>query len=207
MLNFFDRCQIFLRGAKFFWHGVKFCWYGAKFFWYGAIFFYNTVLYQGLKNDKFYWEFINTLRKVGIVTINVFLSPYSQTYKGLTAIVWMIAFLRIQIFLDPYKLKINNHWEYLSYSASWVTLFGGILFVTDVTRVQLIDVWMFIFIIIINIYFILFWMHLMLLNFNKYSWARKLSNYILMILMKKGEGHKLHYIKIFNFIRILLYLL
>ena len=43
---------------------------------------YFIGLYQGLKNDKFYWELVNTLRKVLIVCSNVFLAQYSMFYKG-----------------------------------------------------------------------------------------------------------------------------
>ena len=48
---------------------------------------YFIVLYQGLKDDRFYWEFVNTFRKVLIVCINVFLSSYSLFYKGVWAII------------------------------------------------------------------------------------------------------------------------
>ena len=154
---------------------------------------YFIVLYQGLKNHAFYWEFINTFRKLGIVTINVFLSTFSQTYKGLSAIILMVTFLRIQIVLAPYKLDVNNHWEYISYASSCLTLFAGVLFVSDVKRVGLIDVLVFILVVVFNIYFILFWSYLMLFNFHKFSFARKLTSYLRMILMRKNENNKLQY--------------
>jgi len=38
---------------------------------------YFLVLYQGLKPDKFYWEFFNTLRKFVILSATVFMSSES----------------------------------------------------------------------------------------------------------------------------------
>ena len=152
---------------------------------------YFIVLYQGLKNDKFYWEFVNTSRKVAIVTINVFLSQYPQFYKGASAIILMVIFLRIQLHLDPYKLFANNECEYLSFVASCTTLFGGILYVTDVVRVGAVDIIAFIVIVIVNIYFILFWSYLMSFNFHRFSWARKFTLYLEKLLMRKDESRRI----------------
>ena len=69
---------------------------------------YFIVLYQGLKDDKFYWEIVNTGRKVLIVSINVFLSSYPLFYKGAVAIILLIVFIRIQIRLRPFKMEGNN---------------------------------------------------------------------------------------------------
>jgi hypothetical protein len=35
-------------------------------------------LYQGLKSNRFYWEFVNTFRKLLIILLNVFLSTYED---------------------------------------------------------------------------------------------------------------------------------
>jgi hypothetical protein len=77
---------------------------------------YFIVLYQGLKDDKFYWEIVNTVRKVFIVSINVFFSSYPLFYKGAIAIILLIAFIRIQIKLKPFKMEGNNEWELLSFT-------------------------------------------------------------------------------------------
>jgi hypothetical protein len=47
---------------------------------------YFLILYQGLKPKTFYWEFINTMRKMLILSLNVFLNAYSSYYRILSAI-------------------------------------------------------------------------------------------------------------------------
>ena len=100
---------------------------------------YFIVLYQGLKDENFYWEIVNTIRKVLIVTINVFLSRYPLFYKGALAVVLMIFLARVQIQLQPFKLKVNNECELLSFSASIVTLLAGLMYVSDTPRVAIVD--------------------------------------------------------------------
>jgi len=42
---------------------------------------YFLVLYQGLKTDKFYWEFANTMRKVAIMMINILMFSMKAQYR------------------------------------------------------------------------------------------------------------------------------
>ena len=148
---------------------------------------YFIVLYQGLKDDRFYWEFVNTLRKVIIVSINVFLSGYSLFYKGVSAIILIIVLVRIQMVLDPYKLKVNNEWELASFTAAGMTLYGGLLYVSDVKRVDVIDVVAFILILVVNIYFILLWVYLMSFSFDRFKYVRILSNVLRTLLWRKND--------------------
>ena len=148
---------------------------------------YFIVLYQGLKDNRYYWEFVNTFRKVMIVSINVFLSSYALFYKGVSAIILIMILLRIQLNLDPYKLNVNNEWEYWSYTSSLITLFGGVLYVTDIQRVGFIDIFVFIVIIVINFYFLLLWTYLISFSLHKFLIMRKFTNYLRLILMRKTE--------------------
>ena len=77
---------------------------------------YFILLYQGLKNDKFYWEIINTLIKVLVVTINILMSMFPSVYKGATAILILIFISRVQMRLRPYKRSVNNEIELLAYT-------------------------------------------------------------------------------------------
>jgi len=43
---------------------------------------YFIVLYQGFDDRRYYWEIVNTLRKIVVVIINVFLANYNIFYKG-----------------------------------------------------------------------------------------------------------------------------
>ena len=131
---------------------------------------YFIVLYQGLKSDKFYWELVNTLRKVLIVCSNVFLAQYPMFYKGVLAIIIIILMYRLQLYLRPYKLEENNEVENLSYLASCVTLYGGLLFINEEERGnEVIDLMAFILIVLFNAKFLILWAYLMLKTQNKYE--------------------------------------
>ena len=58
---------------------------------------YYLMLYQGLKPNWFYWEFMNTIRKMIILLINVFLSTYSLFFRILPLVILLILFFRIQL--------------------------------------------------------------------------------------------------------------
>ena len=45
---------------------------------------YYLMIYQGFKTNRYYWEFVNTIRKVGILSVNVFLSTQSIYYPLLS---------------------------------------------------------------------------------------------------------------------------
>ena len=69
---------------------------------------YMIVLYQGFNEDKYYWELLNVVRKVMIVSINVFLSRLGSFYKGMSGVITLIVFTRVQLYLRPFKNPLNN---------------------------------------------------------------------------------------------------
>ena len=89
----------------------------------GRIKLYMLVLYQGLKQKVFYWEFVNTIRKTSILMINVFLSSTSINYQVFVSVLVLIGIIRIQEKLQPYKLKCNNEIEIQGTIAGTITLF------------------------------------------------------------------------------------
>jgi hypothetical protein len=64
---------------------------------------YFLFLYLGLKDNVYYWELINTIRKILLLSANAFLTTVSNNYKGLAAVIILIFALRIQQRLLPYK--------------------------------------------------------------------------------------------------------
>ena len=158
---------------------------------------YFIVLYQGFDDRRYYWEIVNTLRKIVVVIINVFLANYNIFYKGAWAIIVLLIMSRIQIYLKPFKLETNNEWELMSYTgkfslgnlliylASTLTLFWGLMYAADVSRVGFVDFFAFVCIIIINIYFILFWVYLMCLNYSNYTYVMRILNILKTILRRK----------------------
>ena len=55
---------------------------------------YFLIFYQGLTQEEFYWEFINTVRKFLMVAINVFMSTVPLVYAAITAVIALIALVR-----------------------------------------------------------------------------------------------------------------
>jgi hypothetical protein len=47
---------------------------------------YLLVIYQGLKPEVFYWEFVNTARKFMLLSLNAVLFSYSPNYRILIGI-------------------------------------------------------------------------------------------------------------------------
>ena len=123
------------------------------------------MIYQGFKPSTFYWEFINTARKVLILSINVFLSTFSLYYRVLPILVLLLVFFRLQIRLQPYKLPLNNVLERAEVIAGTFTLYGGLLYIGKFDF-ALFNVIVFAIIILVNIYFVVFWLNCMLATFQ-----------------------------------------
>ena len=89
---------------------------------------YYLILYQGLTRQVFYWEFVNTIRKVIIIGFNTILSVISLTYRLFLCVVLLIIVERLQQKLKPYKLKENNRTEIKAIVAGAIVLFSGLVF-------------------------------------------------------------------------------
>ena len=72
---------------------------------------YYLILYQGLTRKAFYWEFVNTCRKIIIIALNAVLSLLSITYRLLMCIILLVFVERLQRRLSPYKSRENNEIE------------------------------------------------------------------------------------------------
>ena len=84
---------------------------------------YYLILFQGLRREVFYWELINTIRKVLIVSLNTILSVIPLEYKILLGIILLIIIVRIQIQVRPYKMKVNNDLEIISIVSGMLVLY------------------------------------------------------------------------------------
>ena len=89
---------------------------------------YLLMLYQGLNKNRFYWEFINTMRKSLLLSISVFMSTVSLYLRILTATLLMIVFFRLQNKLRPYKLMRNNKLEEYEIVTGSLTIFSSMVF-------------------------------------------------------------------------------
>lgn len=146
---------------------------------------YFLVLYQGLKPHTYYWEFVNTIRKVVLPAFSVVLATYRSFYRAIVAIIVLIFLFRVQLRLQPYKYIENNYIEMLAITTGIVTLFGGILFIEESdSSVEFVQLFALIIILLMNIYFILRWIHLMLYSFKSQNpflvVSRKILGYAIM---------------------------
>lgn len=89
---------------------------------------YYLVLYQGLKKDRYYWEFINIIRKVVVLVINVSISDSMIFYKAAAGITFLTVFLRLQIILRPFKIIVFNKLEEREILCSITTLYVGLAY-------------------------------------------------------------------------------
>ena len=93
-----------------------------------------------------------------MVAINVFMSTLPIIYACILAVVILIAVIRIQIRLEPYKNSLNNELEIQAMITGTGTLFAGVLFISDDSDLVVIIIVVLIIIIIINSRYILFWL-------------------------------------------------
>jgi hypothetical protein len=122
---------------------------------------YFLILYQGLKRDKFYWEFANTLRKV-LLLITFMLS------SNITLLLSMVILTitgRVQIYLKPYRDEQNNEVEILALVAGMITMASGLVYSQKNANDSLNLIFM-VLVFISNSLFILNWSYLLVVNFN-----------------------------------------
>jgi len=120
---------------------------------------YFLILYQGLKIKAFYWEFVNTLRKVLLVII--LMAPGEM--KIVLSVFVIISSARIQIFIQPYTVPENNKVELYAISAGLVTLMSSLVFSRD-ESIGYLDLFIMIVVFILNSIFILEWSYRVLVS-------------------------------------------
>ncbi|CAI2373025.1 unnamed protein product [Moneuplotes crassus] len=144
---------------------------------------YFLILYQGLKQDKFYWEFVNTARKIFILT----LFPLSPQMKMLVAISGLVTFTRFQIRLQPYTDQENNKIEISAINAGILTIFSGLLYSqkSEVNGVKLITM---VLCVALNVNFMINWFYLLLKSMKDSSQLlNTIYRFLAYILRKQKE--------------------
>lgn len=69
------------------------------------------MIYQGLRPEFFYWEFVNLLRKAFIVIVNVALSTFPSIFKAMLCLMVLLIFWRILKHTKPYRNPLLNNLE------------------------------------------------------------------------------------------------
>ena len=110
------------------------------------------ILYQGLKPNRYYWEFVNVLRKVFVMLSNVIIPNEMWSYRIMLAIIFLLCFLRLQLRLKPYKKQLHNDLEQREILCSLITLYSGIYFNSGSLAFWM-DIVLILFLTVVNYYF------------------------------------------------------
>ena len=152
---------------------------------------YYLILYQGLRREVFYWEFINTIRKILIISLSTVFSILSLEYKILLGIILLIIIVRIQIRKDPYKFKVNNQIEVMSIIAGMLILYCGIIFEEGQDHdYSLFDSAAMFILILSNGVFVTQWLYYFLVSFNFKNKRLKMFVMIYGYVLCKGKEIK-----------------
>ena len=131
------------------------------------------MLYQGLKTKYFYWEIVNTFRKISIVSINVFLSLYPDYIKAIYAMLILAIIFKAQEVLKPYEIPLFNVIEQREHIACIVTFYAGLYFVkadvSDGLKYIIIAI-----VFLVNSWFLTIWCYAALTTYG-YGWTNKLA--------------------------------
>lgn len=146
------------------------------------------ILYQGLKPKTFYWEFVNSLRKVLILMSFSLFDTYNPLYKIMISVIILLATFRIQVYLKPYKDIRNNEIEILGLLSGTLTLFSGLVFTSDFKQTEVLNALILIVVLSINLKFILQWSYLFILCMSeRYLFFKRLLIIIRVLLCKKEK--------------------
>ena len=149
---------------------------------------YMLILYQGLKPERFYWEFVNSLRKVLILMSFALFVTFPALYKIMISLIILLTTFRIQVKLQPYKDEKNNEIEILALLAGTLTLFSGLVFSSDEEQKLVLNAIILIFVMVINLSFLINWSYLFVLCMSeKYKIFKKILVLISVFLCKKYE--------------------
>ena len=141
------------------------------------------MLYQGLKRKHFYWEIVNTFRKISIVSIDVFLSLYPDYIKAIYAMLILSLIFKAQETLKPYEIPAFNWIEQREQIASIVTFYAGLYFVKANVSNGLKYIIIFV-VFLVNAWFLVIWGYVALLQF-RWAWTRKIANILKKFICKR----------------------
>ena len=117
-------------------------------------------LYTGYKEKNYYWESILMIRKVSILSIGTFLSPWGDLIRAYFLMIFLTIFLFHTSRQRPYKQRALNTLETTSLASLLGSVFLGLFFFSEQDAYQVTPVlqWsLFGMILIVNLVFIVLW--------------------------------------------------
>lgn len=141
---------------------------------------YFIILYQGLKPETIYWEFVNTIRKMVLLVSLLF----DRTVTIYISILVLMLTARLQIYLKPYKDPENFKVEFLAIMAGVVTIMGALIYLQN-DQHTILNVYVFLAIVGVNIKFIIEWLFLVILI---YETKNPLMEYVRLLIISSSPN-------------------
>jgi len=125
-----------------------------------------SFLYKGYKSEWYFWEFVILYRKIGVVSISVFLSTVSVTVQALSMLAVVLICFFLQLFIKPFNATSFNSLELKALLASFLTIYAGLYFdtksVCNFHTDSELNYVLFVIILLSNGYFLFEWARLVL---------------------------------------------
>ncbi|CAI2378011.1 unnamed protein product [Moneuplotes crassus] len=148
----------------------------------GAVRRYFLNMYQGLKPNAVYWEFVNTLRKI-IILLSLLMTKTVSIFISLSV---LIITSRIQINLKPYKNEAHSRVEYLAVISGVFAIVTALLY-SQAVQVQWLNDCILIVLVFANLRFVFEWAYLVLKIYrDKHVVIQTIFKVISKILCKKN---------------------
>lgn len=125
-----------------------------------------SFLYKGYKPEWYFWEFVILYRKIGVVSIAVFLSTMVVTVQALSMLAIVLLSFFLQLFIKPFNAPTFNSLELKALLASFLTIYAGLYFDTNSIckfhADSALNYVLFVIILLANVYFLFEWARLVL---------------------------------------------
>lgn len=115
------------------------------------------LLYQGLRHERYYWELVNTFRKFALLSLHVLVPNDLKILKSLLGSIVLFLASVVQGRLKPFKIGAVSDLEHREMISSILTLYGGIIFVQELSKLQFLSVVIFLMVVILNLRFWVMW--------------------------------------------------
>jgi hypothetical protein len=161
-----------------------------------------AFLFNGYKQQYFYWEFVILYRKIILITCAVFLGNSSIPIQALTVMILLMVSLHLQYTRAPYMYDKLNVLELRSIMVVSTTIYSGLYYLTNDLNKET-KVMFFVLILASNLYFMYYWIAQMvietkiyeLIPYLKARWSKKLRdtyNAELFVSQNKKMGRSLN---------------
>jgi hypothetical protein len=88
-------------------------------------------LYNGYRDEAWFWESVVMLRKVGVAAVAVFLAPFGARYQTYTGLLLVFAVTVLQVAVRPFEREELNRLELAALVTAFVTFECGLFLTSD----------------------------------------------------------------------------